>query len=127
MPCAHDPRKPAEEPKRLVEVIRRRFVCSGSASLNWRRAAGLLLIGVCLCASTGCEAIVVFFGTGTLVQGAECVLFEADVGGLYVLDNLGDFEVGDRVYVMGGLDPNCVSICMEGDGCIRDNIIQVPQ
>ena len=97
------------------------------ARISYRSAAGLLLIGICLCASTGCGSVVVFFGTGTLVQGDECVLFQADIGGLYVLDNLGEFGVGDRVYVMGGFDPNCVSICMEGDGCIRENIIEVPQ
>jgi hypothetical protein len=84
-----------------------------------------LLAGLCLIACTGC--VTIFFGTGTLSQGVECVLFEADVGGVYILDNLGAFTVGDRVYVMGNLDPNCISICMEGNGCIRNNTIEAAE
>lgn len=64
-----------------------------------------------------------FEDTGVLVQGVECVLFDADHGGLYVLDNYGGFSVGDRVWVSGILDPQCVTICMQGDGCIRYNVI----
>ena len=46
-----------------------------------------------------------FDGPGVLVQGVECVLFEPDTGGLYVLDNLGNFQVGDHVRVRGVLNP----------------------
>jgi hypothetical protein len=60
---------------------------------------------------------------GVLVQGVECVLFLADGGGLYELDNLGDFKVGSRVHVRGQLEPHCPSYCMQGDGCIRHNTI----
>lgn len=60
---------------------------------------------------------------GVLVQGAECVLFLADGGGLYELDNLGDFKVGNRVQVRGQLEPHCSSYCMQGDGCIHHNTI----
>lgn len=64
-----------------------------------------------------------FDGCGTLVRGVECVLFQADGGGLYVLDKLGNFQVGDRVWVRGQLEVPCVTCCMEGDGCIHHNII----
>jgi len=64
-----------------------------------------------------------FEGCGVLVQGVECVLFQADAGRLYVLDNLGNFQVGDRVWVRGVLNQDCITICMEGDGCIKDNFI----
>ena len=60
---------------------------------------------------------------GELVQGAECVLFTADEGGTYLLDHLGPFTVGDEVWVAGGLDVECVTICQEGDGCIVHNLI----
>lgn len=61
-----------------------------------------------------------FRGCGTLIQGAECVLFEADdERGTFVLSDQGDFKVGDRVRVIGKRQRNCVSTCMEGDGCIR--------
>jgi hypothetical protein len=65
----------------------------------------------------------VFEGCGTLVQGVECVLFQAAAGGLYLLDNLGSFGVGDEVFVTGILDPNCFTICLEGDGCIFETVI----
>ena len=64
-----------------------------------------------------------FEGCGVLVQGVECVLFLADAGGLYVLDNLWDFRVGDRVRVRGQLSSPCFTFCMQGDGCILHNII----
>ncbi|MHC4173024.1 MAG: DUF3160 domain-containing protein [Planctomycetota bacterium] len=60
-----------------------------------------------------------FDGCGVLVQGVECVLFQADAGGLYVLDNPGHFEVGERLWVRGVLDPYCFTICMQGNGCIE--------
>jgi len=66
-----------------------------------------------------------FDDCGVLVQGVECLLFKADGGGLYVLDNTGDFNVGDRVRVRGVLNPDCVSICMQGNGCIEHNTISV--
>ena len=64
-----------------------------------------------------------FEGCGDLVQGVECVLFRADCGGRFVLDDLGGFQVGDRVRVRGCLELGCPTICLEGDGCIRDNEI----
>ncbi|MGD2094523.1 MAG: hypothetical protein PVH77_05900 [Phycisphaerales bacterium] len=64
-----------------------------------------------------------FDSCGTLIQGVECILFQPDTGGLYLLDNLGSFKAGDRVRVRGVLDPNCISICMQGNGCIENNTI----
>ncbi len=60
---------------------------------------------------------------GSLINGAECVLFQADSGGIYVLDNYGGFNLGDRVRVRGTLEPSCNTICMQGDGCILNNTI----
>ncbi len=64
-----------------------------------------------------------FDGCGVLVQGVECVLFKPDAGGLYVLDNLEHFQVGDNVRVSGLMNPDCVTICMQGNGCIEKNTI----
>ena len=58
------------------------------------------------------------------MQGTECVLFQADSGGLFLLENLGGFGVGDRVLVTGLLDPDCFTICLQGDGCVFENTIE---
>lgn len=55
---------------------------------------------------------------GEIVAGAECALFRADGGGRYVVADLGNFEVGDRVQVLGELNENCATTCQEGDGCV---------
>ena len=59
---------------------------------------------------------------GALVQGVECVLFQGQ-SGLYVLQNLGSFVVGDVVRVAGNLDPGCATFCLQGDGCVLNNSI----
>ncbi len=64
-----------------------------------------------------------FDDCGVLVKGVECVLFQADTGGLYILDNLEHFQLGNHVRVRGVLNPNCATICMQGDGCIEQNTI----
>lgn len=61
--------------------------------------------------------------SGTLVQGVECILFQAANGQRFILDNQGGFSVDDKVWVAGTLNPVCVSFCMEGHGCIRKNLI----
>jgi len=66
-----------------------------------------------------------FDGCGYLVQGVECVLFAADGGGQYVLENLGNFVAGDRIRVRGVLDLTCATIGMQGDGCISNNAISL--
>ncbi|MBP7936973.1 MAG: hypothetical protein KA354_20205 [Phycisphaerae bacterium] len=60
---------------------------------------------------------------GVLVQGVECVLFQADRGGLYMLEYLNGFGVGDRVRVTGGWNPNCPTACQQGNSCIVNNTI----
>ena len=55
-----------------------------------------------------------FDGCGTLVQGAECVFFQADIGGLFRLEDYGGFNVGDVVRVTGVLNPDCTTICLHG-------------
>ncbi len=64
-----------------------------------------------------------FDDCGLLVQGVECVLFQPRSGGLYLLNNLDNFQVGDHVRVSGILNPYCASICMQGNGCIENNTI----
>ncbi len=56
---------------------------------------------------------------GWLVAGAECVLFETPDGRRFIPSERGSFEVGDRVRIAGEIDPDCVSTCQEGDGCLR--------
>ncbi|MCP4608837.1 MAG: DUF3160 domain-containing protein [Planctomycetes bacterium] len=64
-----------------------------------------------------------FDDCGLLIQAVECVLFQPDTGGLYLLNNLGKFKTGDHVRVRGILNPSCASICMQGNGCIEYNTI----
>lgn len=64
-----------------------------------------------------------FDACGDLVQGVTCVLFETDDGKRYVLEQRGGFQVGDRVRVIGKRNEDCVTICIQGDGCIDDNTI----
>ncbi len=64
-----------------------------------------------------------FSECGVLVAGVECILFQADSGGVFLVGNLGGFVVGDRVHVTGCATHFCVSICMQGNGCIADNVI----
>jgi hypothetical protein len=62
-----------------------------------------------------------FDGCGTLVQGVPCLLFQPDGSTTpYVLDNLGGFTAGAHVHVVGGLQPGCISICLQGAGCIHN-------
>lgn len=64
-----------------------------------------------------------FSGCGTLIQGVSCVLFAADSGPVYLLDDYGGFVVGDRVEVTGCAE-GCISICLQGNGCVFGNTIQ---
>ena len=85
------------------------------------------VVGLCVLSGHQCPMDVdinSFEGCGDLVQGVECVLFQADAGGLYLLSNLGSFQVGDRVEVRG-CPKDCITICQQGNGCIEDNTIQL--
>src|SRR5262245_24113776 len=64
-----------------------------------------------------------FDSCGTLVQGAECVLFDADGGGEFTVASVDQFKPGDRVRVVGRLERNCATACLQGDGCITNNSI----
>lgn len=86
-------------------------------------ALGLCLADHAPSAGAGGPPEFFFEGCGTLVQGVECILFQADAGPLLVLSNLGGFGVGDHVEVSGILDPFCVTFCQQGDGCLIDNTI----
>ncbi len=77
----------------------------------------------CIAANTIALCQTPFSGCGTLTQGAECVLFQADSGGTFVLDTTSGLTAGTRVFVEGTLDATCATICLAGDGCIRDNTI----
>jgi hypothetical protein len=85
-------------------------------------------------ADFGLDALQVFLpvqfeGCGVIAYGPlNCFLFQADSGGLYVLDDFGGFGVGDRVYVSGILnpEPNCSAGCPGISGCIEDNTISAP-
>ena len=81
----------------------------------------------CIADNTIAACATTFSGCGTLFQGVECVLFRADDGSVYILDNLGSFVAGDRVRVVGTLDPVCLSICQQGNGCIQGNTITAGQ
>jgi hypothetical protein len=73
-----------------------------------------------------------FESSGKLIQGVECVLFKADSGGSYVLENLvvldafHGLQLGDRIHVTGARDPFCITFCQEGNGCILDPTIDPP-
>ena len=81
-----------------------------------------IMVALLLGAST-VQAQQDFIGCGRLIQGVSCVLFETPSGQQYLLDNVGPFQVGDDVLVIGTLD-GCFSICLQGDGCIMQNTIE---
>lgn len=59
---------------------------------------------------------------GELMQGFECTpLFFGDDGGFYWLENVGNFQAGDRVYVSGGRGGQCNLWCPFP--CIQVNTI----
>lgn len=61
---------------------------------------------------------------GKLVDGVECILFEDDKGFLFAIDETGGFSVGDRVQVTGRFESDCISVCIQTTGCIRQNTIR---
>lgn len=65
-----------------------------------------------------------FTGCGFLIEGVECVLFEADGGGRYALADRGGFQAGDRVRVEGLLVSSCLTFCGQGDGCIFGRAVE---
>ncbi len=68
-----------------------------------------------------------FEACGVLIQGVECILLETLEPypyGMFVVENLGQYSVSDTVFVAGTLLQDCPSICMEGTGCIVENVIE---
>jgi hypothetical protein len=61
---------------------------------------------------------------GVLVRVGDCVFFDADGGGRYLLFDYYDFEVGDRVRVRDLLISPCLTVvCSPPDGCINYAIV----
>jgi len=94
-----------------------------------------LFVSVALALGTGLAAPAVqavptasasapFEECGTLVKGVTCpLMFLSDSGLLLVLDNLGGFQLDDRVHVSGDYDPGCFSSCNQGNGCVFSTVI----
>ncbi|MBK8915470.1 MAG: hypothetical protein IPM64_12900 [Phycisphaerales bacterium] len=68
-----------------------------------------------------------FDACGVLVRGTECTLFETGGARYLVVGDFSRFRVGDSVRVVGKLNPQCVTICSEGDGCIGDAEVFNPE
>lgn len=62
---------------------------------------------------------------GVLVRGAGCAIFEGG-GGRFVITDTGRFTFGDAVRVVGTVDPLCITICGDVDGCVRGAILYDP-
>jgi len=113
--CSHGTCTPAVSADQCVGGMGGRVVggCAGDSDFN----------GI----DDACEAGgPTFDGCGVLIAGNEtgCVLFRADAGEEYFLDDYGIFTVGDRVRVTGFLNPNCITTCQQGP-CIENNTIDV--
>ncbi len=95
----------------------------------WRAAAGLLvgLTGGAWGAAQTTRPSGPFEidACGRLVRGVECVLFETG-GRRYFLADYGGFRVGDEVRVVGTVNPDCLTICGEGDGCVQGAVVYDP-
>jgi hypothetical protein len=66
-----------------------------------------------------------FNAPGFLVQGPDCVVFEelGDSNAYLILENLGDFQPGDTVFVSGWLVQDCDIDCTIAGGCVINNTI----
>lgn len=65
-----------------------------------------------------------FDGCGRLVEvPAGCIVFRAELGRDFLLDDLGDFQVGDRVRVTGPVRTGCNSACVTPCAAIVGNTI----
>lgn len=63
---------------------------------------------------------------GVLIQQGACAVFEGG-GGVYVIPSVDDdFGFGDPVRVVGTIDPDCITICDETDGCISGATLYDP-
>ena len=48
----------------------------------------------------------------------------SNISSIYVIDNMGGFQIGDNVYIEGTIDPDCDTFCMQGDGCLYVDTIE---
>jgi hypothetical protein len=89
------------------------------------KPSGTVLAVLCLSAivALASPTDVPFTGCGEFIQGVECILFQADSGGLYLTDGLHGYSVGDRVYIEGNIW-ECTSFCMEEDACLDVELIE---
>ncbi len=65
----------------------------------------------------------VFDGCGTMVDGIECTLFQPDSGGFYLLISPVPVQLGDRLHVVGVVDPDCNTICQQGP-CLAATLVE---
>lgn len=64
---------------------------------------------------------------GILVHSGGCVIFEGGGGRLVIAPQAAEgFAFGDAVRAVGTVDPNCVAICDDIDGCIRGAVLYDP-
>jgi hypothetical protein len=68
-----------------------------------------------------------FGGAGTVVLDSNCgLLFEADLGGFgptYRVNGIENFVPGDRVFVTGALNPDCIDVPECAIACLRESTI----
>lgn len=86
---------------------------------NFGRGLLGVIVASLLCSGAGAEPpqAANFDGCGVLVQSGLCVLFQADNGNTYLLENgNGSFGVGDYIHVTGDEHP-CLSSCF-ASACI---------
>lgn len=83
-------------------------------------------LGVLVLLGAQATAQASFDGCGTLVPGVTCTkLFQPDAGGLYVLGtDLTPYSLGDHLHVVGTIDPSCITLCMQGNGCINPSLVE---
>ncbi|MBW7905833.1 MAG: hypothetical protein LC135_11415 [Phycisphaerae bacterium] len=98
--------------------------CSIPSSRPRALATALLTLGP-IAAAAAQTAAGPIDDCGQLVQGATCVLVEVG-GGRYVLTDFYGYRVGDAVRVVGEIDPDCITICADADGCIRGAVLYDP-
>jgi hypothetical protein len=112
----------------VAMVKRPRSVCNSKGRrltvLQVRRGLLAVLLLTLLAAPVPANESGSFEDCGTLVWGIECILFDSDNFGLYFLENMDGFGVGDYVHVTGTLFP-CITFCMEEDACVLDNTISL--
>ncbi len=115
-PVMSDDYRPSSRPRQRGRVYNRGMWKTGTVPMAVIVCVGLLAAGAYGQADQTEPSLI--DECGTLVQGNGCVLFEG-AGGKYVVPDAGRFDFGDSVRIVGTLDPSCITICKDSDGCIR--------